>query len=103
MGEADEGWQALASKMRFQRFEHVSYQQWCVLHEGFTFRDVTNITGEAKWGSYMEDPLPGARLAELEPLWISNQALERVESGVLPEMSKEVPPLLVFHADQGRS
>eukprot|EP00972_Heterocapsa_arctica_P094149 13884440-Heterocapsa_arctica.AAC.1 len=50
----------------------------------------------------MEDPLPGARLAELEPLWISGQALERAESGALPPMSQDAPPLLVFHADQGR-
>merc|ERR1712083_102943 len=75
---------------------------WCVLHEGFRFWDVTNITGEAKWGSYMEDPLPGARLAELVPLWVSGQVMERVENGILPPLSTEMPPLIIFHGDQGR-
>jgi len=93
----------LATGIQFTRFEHLSYQQWCAMHEGFNFRDVTDITGEAKWGSYMEDPLPGARLAELKPVWISGEALERVENGQLPPMNVEEPPLLIFHADKGRS
>mmetsp|Transcript_71690 Transcript_71690/g.205748 ORF Transcript_71690/g.205748 Transcript_71690/m.205748 type:complete len:512 (-) Transcript_71690:68-1603(-) len=93
----------LATGIKFTRFEHLSYQQWCAMHEGFNFRDVTDITGEAKWGSYMEDPLPGARLAELKPVWISGEALERVENGQLPPMNVQEPPLLIFHADKGRS
>uniref|UniRef100_A0A7S0A1M6 Uncharacterized protein n=1 Tax=Pyrodinium bahamense TaxID=73915 RepID=A0A7S0A1M6_9DINO len=97
------GWRNLSTGISFKRFEYVAYQQWCVLREGFRFRDVTNITGEAKWGSYMEDPLPGAKLNELHPLWISGQAAERVEHGVLPPLSAKRPPLLIFHADQGRS
>merc|ERR1712190_168802 len=83
----------------FTRFEYISYQQWCVLHEGFEFRDVTNITGYAKWGSYLEDPLPGARLDLLAPLWISVESLSKAESGEIAKMSKETPPLLVFHVD----
>merc|ERR1712194_850276 len=96
------GWARLAADIKFVPFEYLSYQQWCVLHEGFRFRDVTEYTGEAKWGSYMEDPLPGAQLASLEPLWVSSEALDRVESGVLPALSDAVPPLLIFHADKGR-
>jgi len=97
------GWRKLTATMRFVRFEYIGYQQWCVLHEGFHFNDVTNLTGEAKWGSYMEDPLPGARLDKLRPLWISGQAIERVETGVLPKLSEDAPPLVIFHADQGRA
>merc|ERR1712217_86047 len=66
------------------------------------FRDVTELTGEAKWGSYMEDPLPNAQLGSLQPLWISSEALDRVEDGQLPPLSTSVPPLLIFHADKGR-
>merc|ERR1712060_118893 len=72
-------------------------------HEGFVFRDVTDLSGEAKWGSYMEDPLPGARFDVLQPMWISGQALERVEKGIIPKLNETAPPLLIFHADQGRS
>lgn len=64
------GFRNLTRFISFPRFEYMAYQQWCVLHEGFSFKNVTNITGEAKWGSYLEDPLPGARLAELTPLWL---------------------------------
>mmetsp|Transcript_94644 Transcript_94644/g.276699 ORF Transcript_94644/g.276699 Transcript_94644/m.276699 type:complete len:292 (+) Transcript_94644:823-1698(+) len=97
------GWRELSVGVGFKRFEYLAYQQWCALQEGFRFRDVTNVTGEAKWGSYMEDPLPGARLGELRPLWISGQALERVEDHRLPPLPRDVPPLLIFHSDQGRS
>lgn len=98
-----DGWMNLATGINFVRFEYIGYQQWCVLKEHFRFKDVTNITGEAKWGSYMEDPLPGSRLAELSPLWISGQALQRMEEGELPPLSKNDPPLIIFHADQGRA
>jgi len=100
------GWRNLSVAVHFNRFEYMAYQQWCVLFEGFHFRDVTNTTGEARWGSYMEDPQPGARLGELQPLWISGQALERVEAGRLPPLPAgegAAPPLLIFHSDQGRS
>ena len=96
-------WRLLSTRITWQRFEHLGYQHWTVLHEGFSFRDVTEWTGPAKWGSYMEDPQPGAKLAPLKPLWVSGQALERVERQVLPPLSDEEPPLLVFHGDQGRS
>lgn len=96
------GWRAASAGMRFERFEHVAYQQWCVMYKGFRFKDVTNITGQAKWGSFMEDPLPGSRLGELEPLWVSGQAAQRAEEGVISPLSQVAPPLLIFHADQGR-
>jgi len=82
-----EGWRNLSVSVMFRRFEYLAYQQWCVLFEGFRFRDVTNLTGEARWGSYME-------------------ALERVEKGVLPPLpagAGTTPPLLIFHSDKGRS
>merc|ERR1712048_50165 len=93
------GWRNLSRGVRFTRFEYMSYQQWCVMHEGFRFRDVTNVSGEAKWGSYLEDPLPGARVSELEPLWISAEALSKAERGEIPTMRKTAPPLMIFHAD----
>jgi len=94
-------WCKLVKDIMFPRFEHVSYQQWTVLHEDFTFRDVTDLTGEAAWGSYMEDPPDGARLGELQPapLWVSAKAVVRVARKVLPPLSKDEPPLLIFHAD----
>jgi len=97
------GWRTASAGMVFERFEHVSYQQWCVMHKGFRFKDVSNITGQAKWGSFMEDPLPGSRLGELEPIWVSGQASQRAEEGEIAPLSQAVPPLLIFHADQGRS
>jgi len=93
------GWRAFARSIRFTRFEYMAYQQYCALREGFRFWDVTNITGEAKWGSYLEDPQPGARLADLRPMWVSMEALSRTISGTIPPLSKEAPPLLIFHVD----
>jgi len=95
------GYRELARRVRFNRFEILAYHQWCVLHEGFRFRDVTNLTGEAKWGSYLEDPQPGANLAELAPLWTSAQALERAVKGIITGTPADQPPLLIFHSDQG--
>eukprot|EP00927_Polykrikos_kofoidii_P065205 TRINITY_DN60993_c0_g1_i1.p1 TRINITY_DN60993_c0_g1~~TRINITY_DN60993_c0_g1_i1.p1 ORF type:complete len:511 (-),score=50.14 TRINITY_DN60993_c0_g1_i1:267-1772(-) len=92
-------WSVLARKTTFTRFEHVEYQQWCVLHEGFQFRDVTHITGQASWGSYMEDPQPGARLAELHPLWVSSNAFSRAKRKIIPDLAP-AEPYLVFHVDQ---
>ena len=37
---------------------------YTVLTEGFTFRDVTNLTGVAKWGSYAEDAQFRAQLTD---------------------------------------
>jgi len=96
---AAHGFRNLSAGIRFPRFEIISYHQWCAMHEGFHFQDVTNLTGEAKWGSYLEDPMPGARINELQPMWISAEALLRSESGQIPAMSRDVPPLLIFHAD----
>lgn len=95
-------WRELSAQINWKRFEMLGYHQWCILKEGFHIRDVTPITGEAKWGSYMEDPMPGARLAELSPIWISGEGMERVEQGVIPPMNQAVPPLIIFHADKGR-
>merc|ERR1712217_305256 len=87
----------------FARFEHLAYQQWCILHEGFRVRNVTDIAGEASWGSYMEDPPPGSRLGKLQPLWISAKAFVGVEKDILAPLSQEAPPLLVFDADKEAS
>jgi len=97
--EEDGGWQALSKRIHFPRFEYISYQQYCVIYEGFRFDDVTNITGEAKWGSYLEDPQSFARLDLMKPMWISMEALDRVQKGVLKPLNEDEPPLLIFHAD----
>jgi len=95
-----DSWRALLQGIRFPRFEYICYQQWCVLHEGYVFRDVTNITGMAKWGSYLEDPqMKGADLAVLEPLWISVETLTKAENGFIQNLSKTAPPLMIFHVD----
>lgn len=95
------GWRNLSTLIAWRPFEHIAYQQWCVLHEGFRFRDVTELTGEARWGSYLEEPEPGAQLEPLEPLWISTYAVQRSEGGVIGRLSASQPPLLVFHLDRG--
>lgn len=99
------GWQNLSRWVHFVRFEHIAYQQYCVLNEGFRFNDVTDLTGEAKWGSYLEDPMPGSRLAELAPMWVSSEALFSAQRGKVPPLLEDRPPLLIFHVDhnQGRA
>jgi len=96
-------WVELLQPMRMTRFEMLGYHYWCILHEGFSFKDVTNLTGEAKWGSYLEDPPANARLDLLEPIWVSGHAMEYMEDGIIPNFSKSNPPLLIYHADKGRS
>merc|ERR1712039_755180 len=93
------GWRNSSRFVRFVRFEYIAYQQFSVLHEGFRFWDVTNLTGEAKWGSYLEDPMPGAQLNSLAPMWVSMEALSAARRGEIPALSEEQPPLLLFHAD----
>jgi len=92
-------WRTLLRDMRFPAFEHLAYQQWCMLHEGFRMWDVTNLTGEAKWGSYLEDPPDGARIGELTPLWVSAETYVRAERSIIPPLSKVDPPLIIFHVD----
>lgn len=87
------------TQQRFPRFEYIGYQQLCVLYDGWRFRDVTNITRDAKWGSYLEDPIPGSQLGQLKPLWVSAETIDRAEGGVIGPLSREEPPLLIFHAD----
>jgi len=99
IGKGSNAWQELGQHITFPRFEHIAYQHWCILHEGFHFKDVTDITGQAKWGSYLEDPRPGARIGELQPMWVSGETFTRAESGEIGPMSTEAPPLLVFHVD----
>lgn len=92
-------WKSLGRELTFPRFEYIAYQQWCVLNEGYHFHDVTDQVGLAKWGSYLEDPRPGARVGELRPLWVSGETFTRAESGEIPPLSAEAPPLLIFHVD----
>eukprot|EP00930_Biecheleria_cincta_P082271 TRINITY_DN72031_c0_g1_i1.p1 TRINITY_DN72031_c0_g1~~TRINITY_DN72031_c0_g1_i1.p1 ORF type:complete len:552 (+),score=94.13 TRINITY_DN72031_c0_g1_i1:122-1777(+) len=92
-------WRETAVGITFPRFEYVAYQMWTVLHEGWDYLDVTDITLEAKWGSYLEDPQFGSRLAELKPMWTSAEALWRVEDDKIPGFSEIHPPLLIFHVD----
>jgi len=96
-------WRELARRVRFPMFEYVCYQQWLVLHEGFDFRDVTNVTGLAKWASFLEDPTPKSRVSELRPLWASAEAVVSSEKGRILALRRDEPPLLVFHVDhEGR-
>merc|ERR1719181_1502497 len=67
-------WGALLQRMAFPQFEHIAYQQWCIMYEGYHWDDVTDVTGEAKWGSYLEDPLPGSRLRDMHPMWLGSDA-----------------------------
>jgi len=97
--ESIKDWGGLMSSFRFPRFEYLAYQQYCVMHEGFRFRDVTDVTMEAKWGSYLEDPQHGSRLAELNPMWASAETVERSEEKHILPLSVEAPPLLIFHTD----
>jgi len=92
-------WKRLLRRVSFSRFEYVSYQQWCVLQEGFSFRDVTNITGPAKWGSYLEDPVKGSNVTELRPLWASAEAVVLSRQGQIQSLSAAEPPLIIFHVD----
>eukprot|EP00933_Yihiella_yeosuensis_P020050 TRINITY_DN16174_c0_g1_i1.p1 TRINITY_DN16174_c0_g1~~TRINITY_DN16174_c0_g1_i1.p1 ORF type:complete len:573 (-),score=122.94 TRINITY_DN16174_c0_g1_i1:216-1910(-) len=92
-------WRAAARTLRFPRFEYVCYQQWSVLHEGFRFRDVTDTTMEAKWGSYLEDPQQGSHLTELNPMWASAETVWRSEDKQISALSTQAPPLLIFHTD----
>lgn len=95
-----EPWKNLAKTLSFVRFEYLTYQQFCVLFMGFRFNDVTHLSGEAKWGSYMEDPQDIARLDLIAPppLWVSEQSADLIRKKGL-NMSRESPPLLIFHAD----
>eukprot|EP00435_Cladocopium_sp_Y103_P039452 s1780_g10.t1 len=92
-------WRAVTQNIFFPRFEHVVYQMWCMLYEGWDIQDVTNITLEAKWGSYLEDPQENSELAKLRPMWVSSEALSKAQSGKIMALSKEEPPLILFHVD----
>jgi hypothetical protein len=97
-------WRRLTAEVNFTRFEYLAYQQWCVLHYGFRFKDVTDMVGSATWGSYLESPDRGARLAELNPIWMSSVALVRslnASYGIAPIWSAE--PVLLFHIDHKES
>lgn len=92
-------WREMATGITFPRFEYIAYQMYTVLHHGWDYLDVTDITLEAKWGSYLEDPQFGSRLAELKPMWTSAEALWRAEDDKIPGFSEQQPPLLIFHVD----
>lgn len=94
------GWRNLSTLIAWRPFEQIAYHLWSVLHEGFTFDDVTEITGEAKWGSYLEDPPDGSRLGELRPMWASSFAVQRAANGIIHNLSRDAPPLLIFHVDK---
>lgn len=98
---ASSSWSNLIQPIHFTPFEYIAYQQFCMLNEGYHINDVTNLTGEAKWGSYLEDPLDGARLDELQPMWISSEALQASWNRKIPKLSMQAPPLLIFHVDHG--
>lgn len=92
-------WRKVAQGISFPRFEYVAYQMWTMLYDGWDIRDVTSITLEAKWGSYLEDPQDGSKLSQLNPMWVSANALSRAEEGRIAKLSTQDPPLLIFHVD----
>jgi len=89
----------LKKPIRLPRFEYMSYQVWCILHEDFLIKDVTDITKEAPWGSYLEDAREGSRLSDLQPVWVGADSLLRAQTGKIKAMNHDQPPLLVFHVD----
>lgn len=93
-------WRDMCKRIKWPRFEHIAYQHWCVLNHGYKFQDVTDLTGLANWGSYLEDPPPGANLEPLAPLWASARGVARADSGEIEPLSTTEPPLLIFHADK---
>lgn len=99
LGPGPDPWKRLLRRVHFPPFEHICYQQWCMLQEGFSLRDVTNITGPAKWGSYVEDPVKGSNLTKLLPLWASAETVVASENGDIQSLSAKEPPLLIFHVD----
>merc|ERR1719284_1431562 len=97
-------WRLMTAEVNFTRFEYLAYQQWCVLHYGFRFKDVADMVGSATWGSYLESPDQGARLAELNPIWMSSVALARSQNaswGIANISPAE--PVLIFHVDHKES
>merc|ERR1711862_95120 len=88
----------------FPRFEHISYQMWCEMYEGYHMDDVTAVTDNAIWGSYLEDPKPtkgygSSRIDVLHPLWLPADAKKAIDEGKVPPMSKVDPPLMHLHVD----
>jgi hypothetical protein len=99
-------WQRRVYQMKygFPRFEHISYQMWCEMYEGYHMDDVTAVTGNAIWGSYLEDPKPtkgygSSRIAELHPMWLPADAYKAILEGKVPPMSHIDPPLMHLHVD----
>eukprot|EP00747_Dinoflagellata_sp_TGD_P164102 gnl/TRDRNA2_/TRDRNA2_183568_c0_seq1.p1 gnl/TRDRNA2_/TRDRNA2_183568_c0~~gnl/TRDRNA2_/TRDRNA2_183568_c0_seq1.p1 ORF type:complete len:429 (-),score=43.37 gnl/TRDRNA2_/TRDRNA2_183568_c0_seq1:23-1309(-) len=96
-------WQARMQRAtKWYGWEHVAYQQWCMLHEGYTVSDVSNLVGQVGMASYLEHPTVGSRIDSLRPLWVSNKVIDMVNQGQLPPLSISDPPLLEFH-DWGKN
>ncbi|CAD7943689.1 unnamed protein product [Amoebophrya sp. A25] len=49
-------YRALGRHLEHTNFEMMLYHYFAILVFGYRIRDVTNITGKAPWGSYMESP-----------------------------------------------
>ncbi|CAD7931720.1 unnamed protein product [Amoebophrya sp. A120] len=47
---------SLARNLEHTNFEMITYHAFAMLVAGYRIRDVTNITGRAQWGSYLESP-----------------------------------------------
>lgn len=107
----NETWAEFIYPLKFSRYEHVSYQYWTVLHENFTLRNVTDLTGPTVgMATYTEgENRNGSRVAELLPLWVSDRVREQTEGPVtdrynhhfakLESFSTVEPPFLLFHCD----
>eukprot|EP00392_Amoebophrya_sp_AT5.2_P016423 g16684.t1 len=137
-------YRSLARNLEHTNFEMITYHAFAVLTEDYRFRDVTNITGAAMWGSYLEAPqllrgpraakegvvnnkghkitlkdvVPGitvvdvekgveislkqgARIADLHPIWVSDEAVRLSERKEIAEFSSDAAevPLFIFHVD----
>ncbi|CAD7967825.1 unnamed protein product [Amoebophrya sp. A25] len=49
-------YRALARHLEHVNFEIMAYHYFAVMVFGYRMRDVTNMTGKARWGSYLEHP-----------------------------------------------
>jgi len=109
----DETWTDFVRPMHFPRYDHIAYQYWTVIHEGFRLTNVTSFTGRTfGMATYTEaENREGSRAAELDPVWIGDRVYEQTlgpttdqkgrKFGKIQALSPSRPPLLVFHTDKG--
>merc|ERR1712046_476049 len=96
-------WREISRNISFPRFEHVGYQQWRVLHDGFQFEDVSEIVGEVNCSFLECPPIQGlSKMATLRPLWVSCRVFDLELQKRLSPSINVAEPLLFFMADVGK-